>query len=77
VPRRSAADPVAQRFGAAVREARKQRHETLEQVAHRIASMDAKYLGEIERGWHAPTLPTAKRIADALGVTLADLLHDL
>jgi DNA-binding XRE family transcriptional regulator len=39
--------------------------------------MDAKYLGEIERGWHAPTLPTAKKIADALEVRLADLLKTL
>lgn len=77
VPRRSTADPVSQRFGTAVREIRKRRGETLEQVAHRIARMDAKYLGEIERGWHAPTIPTAKRIADALNVTVADLVRSL
>jgi ribosome-binding protein aMBF1 (putative translation factor) len=39
--------------------------------------MDPKYLGEIERGWHAPTLPTAKRIADALEVKLAELLRNV
>jgi ribosome-binding protein aMBF1 (putative translation factor) len=77
VPRRSTADPVARQFGVKVREARTQRDETLEQVAHRIARMDAKYLGEIERGWHAPTIPTAKRIADALETTLAELVRDL
>jgi ribosome-binding protein aMBF1 (putative translation factor) len=77
MPRRSTADPVARQFGVKVREARKGRGETLEQVAHRIAHMDAKYLGEIERGWHAPTIPTAKRIADALDVTLAELMGDL
>jgi transcriptional regulator with XRE-family HTH domain len=77
MPRRSAADPVARRFGATVREVRKQRGETLEEVAHRITRMDAKYLGEIERGWHAPTIPTAKRIADALEVTIADLVRKL
>ncbi len=77
MPRRTAADPVAQRFGAAVREARRQRGETLEQVSHRIARMDAKYLGEIERGWHAPSIPTAKRIAEALEMTLAELTKDL
>lgn len=77
VPRRSTADPVAQQFGARVREARKQRSETLEQVAHRITRMDAKYLGEIERGWHAPSIPTAKRIADALEVDLAELVRAL
>jgi hypothetical protein len=36
--------------------------------------MDAKYLGEIERGWHAPTIVTAKRIADALNMTLSELV---
>lgn len=39
--------------------------------------MDAKYLGEIERGWHSPSLTTAKRIADALDVTLAELVAGL
>ena len=77
MPRRTVADPVARQFGAAVREARKQRGKTLEQVSHRIARMDAKYLGEIERGWHAPSIPTAKRIADALEVTLAELTYGL
>jgi len=77
VPRRGPADPVAQEFGAAIRTARTERGETLEQVANRIESMDAKYLGEIERGWHAPTIPTAKRIADALDVPLSELVRDL
>ena len=49
----------------------------LEQVAHRIPRMDPKYLGELERGWHAATLPTAKKIADALDATLAELVTDL
>jgi transcriptional regulator with XRE-family HTH domain len=77
VPRRRPADPIAQQFGAAIREARTHRGETLDQVANRIESMDAKYLGEIERGWHAPTIPTAKRIADALDVPLCELVRDL
>jgi transcriptional regulator with XRE-family HTH domain len=77
VPRRAPANPIAKRFGVAVRQARQRRGETLDQVANRIARMDAKYLGEIERGWHAPTIPTAKRIADALEVPLADLVCGL
>jgi ribosome-binding protein aMBF1 (putative translation factor) len=77
VPRRTVADPVAGQFGVAVREARRRRGETLEQVAHRIARMDAKYLGEIERGWHAPSIPTAKRIADALELSLSELVSAL
>ena len=77
MPRRAKADPTAQAFGAAVRALRQEREETLDQVAHRLTRMDAKYLGEIERGWHAPSITTAKRIADALGVPLARLVADL
>jgi len=77
LPRRTKADPTAQAFGAAVRALRQERSETLEQVAHRLARMDAKYLGEIERGWHAPSITTAKRIADALEVPLARLVADI
>jgi DNA-binding XRE family transcriptional regulator len=39
--------------------------------------MDGKYLGEIERGWHSPTISTAKRIADALNTTLSHLFRGL
>jgi transcriptional regulator with XRE-family HTH domain len=77
VPRRTKADPTAQAFGEAIRLIRQAREETLEQVAHRLARMDAKYLGEIERGWHAPSITTAKRIADALEVPLARLVAEL
>ena len=77
MPRRTAADPVAQAFGAAVRRKRQERSETLEEVARRIPRMDSKYLGELERGWHAATIPTAKRIANALGITLAELVAEL
>jgi transcriptional regulator with XRE-family HTH domain len=68
---------VSRKLGEAIREAREGRGETLDQVAHRIPRMDAKYLGEIERGWHSPTLPTVKRIADALGISLSDLVKSL
>ena len=77
MPRRTRADPVSRQLGEAIREAREGRGETLDQVAHRIPRMDAKYLGEIERGWHSPTIPTAKRIADALETGLAQLLEGL
>jgi hypothetical protein len=39
--------------------------------------MDAKYLGELERGWHSPSIGTAKRIADALEVRLSSLVSSL
>ncbi len=77
VPRRSQADPVARAFGAAVREAREARGETLEEVAGRIPRLDPRYLGEIELGWHAPTIVTAHRIAGALYLPLADLVRNI
>ena len=43
----------------------------------RLPTMDPKYLGETERGWHSPTISTAKRIADALDATLAELIREL
>ncbi len=77
MPRRQIADPTAQAFGAAVREVRQGRGETLEGVARRLGRMDAKYLGEIERGWHSPTISTVKRIATALEISVAELTRDL
>jgi transcriptional regulator with XRE-family HTH domain len=77
VPRRTRPDPAAQAFGSAIRRVRQERGETLEEVAGRVPRLDAKYLGELERGWHAATIPTAKRIADALEVPLAKLVRDL
>jgi transcriptional regulator with XRE-family HTH domain len=79
-------DPVAKAFGEALRRVRESRGETLEAIAGRIptigrngraTTMDPRYLGEIELGWHAPTVPTAKRIAEALETDLADLVRDL
>ncbi len=77
MPRRTRADPVSRKLGDAIRKAREGRGETLDQVAHRIPRMDAKYLGEIERGWHSATITTAKRIADALETKLSELFKGL
>jgi transcriptional regulator with XRE-family HTH domain len=88
VPRRDEKppDPIAKAFGAALRARRTTRRESLEVVAGRIqitgrngksSTMDPRYLGEIELGWHAPTIPTAKRIAEALETSLAELTADL
>lgn len=74
----AAADhPLARAFGEAGRCRSQERAETLEQVARRIPRMDPKYPGDLERGWHAATIPTAKRIADALRTPLADLVKGL
>lgn len=51
------------------------REETLEDVAARVSRLDPRYLGEIELGWHAPTIVTCKRIAAALDVPLSELVR--
>ena len=77
MPQRNRADDVAVRFGQALRARRNARGETLETVAGRLPTMDPKYLGQIERGWHSPTISTAKRLADALETPLAELVRGL
>jgi hypothetical protein len=63
MPRRGEApNPVASAFGDAVRAVREARAESLDHVSRRIPRMDPRYLGELELGWHAPTIVTAKRI---------------
>lgn len=39
--------------------------------------MDAKSLGEVERGWYSPTLGLAAKIAKALNVSLSELVEGL
>lgn len=87
MPRRpETPDAVAAAFGEAIRKARRARGESLEDVAGRVpatgrkgqaSKMDARYLGEIEAGWHAPTIVRAVEIAAALELSLADLVADL
>lgn len=75
--RREDPEPVARAFGTAVRQERERRHWTLEQLGERMGRPDGKYIGEVERGFHSPTLTMAKRIADALEVPLAQLVRGL
>jgi len=75
--RRRDPEPVARVFGEAVRSRREKRGWTLEQLGERMDRPDGKYLGELERGYHSPTLTTAKQIADALETSLSSLVEDL
>lgn len=74
---KSERDPVDIAFGNAVRAARKNRNWTIEDLGAAIGRPDGKYLGEIERGFHSPSVTTAKEIADALGLRLADLIANI
>lgn len=79
-------EPAAVALGAAIRRVRTERGESLEAVADRIPrigrngedrTMDGRYLGEIERGFHSPTIVTAQQIAQALETSLAELVREL
>jgi transcriptional regulator with XRE-family HTH domain len=75
--RRRDPEPIARVFGEAVRDRREKHAWSLDELAERMGSQDGRYLGELERGFHSPTLTMAKRIADALDVPLVELVKDL
>lgn len=59
-------------FGDAVRRARTAAGLTQEELADR-ASLDRSYIGGVERGDRNPTLSVIEKIAEGLGLTLAEL----
>lgn len=61
------------RLGARLRQLRKARRLTQEQLAER-AGLSYKFIGEVERGRANPSLTTLGRLSDALDVSLVDLL---
>jgi transcriptional regulator with XRE-family HTH domain len=64
---------VGLRFGAAVRRLREQRGWSQERLANR-AELNRSYMGEIERAAAMPSLATAAKLADALEVSLSELI---
>ncbi len=60
------------RFGNAVRNARTAAGLTQEDLAER-SGLDRSYIGGVERGERNPTLTVIEKIADGLGVSLAEL----
>jgi hypothetical protein len=77
VPRRTAADPVARAFGANLRAARKAEERGSTTSPARVPRLGPRYLDEIELGWHASTIVTCKRLADALKTPLHELVRGL
>ncbi|HEX7153249.1 MAG TPA: helix-turn-helix transcriptional regulator [Thermoanaerobaculia bacterium] len=61
-------------FGARVRELRVKRDLTQEQLAE-SAGMNVVQLSNLERGANEPKLSTILRLAQALGVTLAEFFR--
>lgn len=63
-------------FGDAVRKRRADAGMSQEQLAE-LADLHRTYVGGIERGERNVGLLNVARVADALGVTLADLMTDV
>ena len=60
------------RFGEVVRKVRTAVGLTQEELADR-SGLDRSYIGGVERGERNPTLTVIEKIAEGLGVTLAEL----
>lgn len=70
-----AGHPVLVAFGRAVRAARKERGISQEALAH-LSGIDRSYMSSIERGGQNVGLMSMSRVAEALGVTLSELILD-
>ena len=65
--------PIAAVFGAVLRERREQAGISQEQLADR-AGLHRTYISLIERGKRTASIEVVRRVADALGVSMADLI---
>ncbi|BBO67928.1 XRE family transcriptional regulator [Desulfosarcina alkanivorans] len=65
-----------QLIGARIRELRKNRHFTQEQLAEKMG-INPKYLSGIERGKENPTLDTFIKVAETLEVSIGELFYQL
>lgn len=70
------ADPDLEAFGRAIRQARKDRKVSQEELAAR-ADLHRNYIGLIERGERNASIKTLIQIARALQLSPADLLRGL
>ncbi|RQQ52366.1 helix-turn-helix domain-containing protein [Burkholderia stagnalis] len=68
-------DPVLVALGQAIRRMRKERDMSQEQLAL-SAEVDMSYLGRVERGDNNVAVLRLKRIADALGMTMTELMSE-
>jgi transcriptional regulator with XRE-family HTH domain len=61
-------------LGSAVRELRKARGLSQEELGHLSGGMDRTYVGGIERGEKNPTVGSLRRLSRGLGVPSSELL---
>jgi len=65
--------PASMRFGAVIRQMRESRGWSQEHLAGQ-AGLNRSYMGEIERSAAMPSLASAEKLAQALGVALSALI---
>lgn len=69
-------DKVEVQFGQTLRKLREGRHLSQLQFAEQCGISRA-YYGRLERGEFSITINLCKQIADAMGITMADLFRDI
>jgi len=67
---------IAKAFGARVREVRKEKGMTQEQLAE-AAGLHPTFISNVERGYRVPSLPTALRLAAGLDVVASRIVDGL
>jgi transcriptional regulator with XRE-family HTH domain len=67
---------IKQLLGARIRELRKNRNLTQEQLSEMVG-INPKYVSSIERGKENPTLDTCIKIAESLEVSIGELFYQL
>jgi len=67
---------ICEQCGDRLRQIRRKRQITQEELAHRVG-MDVSYLSELENGRKEPCLRKIKEITQGLGITLTELLRGL
>lgn len=67
---------VSYRFGVKMRELRRQRNWTQQQMAN-FLGIDRSYISEVERGRKSISLPMLEVVALGFGLHLSDLLTDI
>jgi transcriptional regulator with XRE-family HTH domain len=73
-PSRNRQDPALVALGEAIRRVRQSKDISQEKLAL-LAEVDRSYVGRVERGDNNVAVLTLSRLARALGVSLATLMH--
>jgi transcriptional regulator with XRE-family HTH domain len=72
---RHASHPVVIALGSAIRRCRRERGISQEELAHR-SEIDRSYMSSIERGGQNPGIVSVARIAQAMEMTLTELMAE-